>query len=357
MAGLVTAGLTLGKTAGAAGAAEESTVYIGSFTPGRGLETGVVDDGTGELTVTGVVDGVPDASFLAFSPDGRFLYTTNEVTEGTVTALDRADLTVLNRQPTRGAAPTHLSVHPTGQFLLTANYTDGTVVVHPLAADGTIGESTDLVQHVGTDRDPHAHQILTDPSGQWVLAVDLGADSVFVYALDVDTGTLAQHQQLTLPAGAGPRHLAFHPDGRYAYVLGELRAEITVAAWDPAAGTLVPGQVLPTVPPDTPEPNFPAEIATTSDGRFVYASNRGEDSIATFQVHDAGERLEFQGTTPTGGAWPRHFTLSPDERRVYVSNQNSNTVTWLPRDPDTGQLSPSAGSTPVTAVGITLFNN
>jgi 6-phosphogluconolactonase len=328
-----------------------STVYIGSFTD-PGLAVGTVDDATGALTVGDPVD-VAHASFLAYNADRTRLYTTNEQDDGGVTALDVTDPAkpvVLNRQSSRGSTPTHVSVHPAG-YLLTANYGDGTVVVHRIAEDGSLGESTDLVQHQGTDREPHAHQILTDPSGQWVLAVDLGADSVYVYALDTDAGTLSQQQQLTLPTGAGPRHLAFHPNGTLAYVLGELRAEITVCAW--ADGQLTAGQVIPTVAPDAPGPNYPSEIAVSSDGRFVYAANRGENTIAAFSV--AGDQLTHLGNTPCGGDWPRHFTLSPDETRVYVSNQNANSVDVLPRDPQSGQLGESVASTPLEAPGIVLF--
>lgn len=331
--GFATAAFALARTAGDLTA--PSTVYLGCF--GGDLRTGEVDDG-GVLSVTGTVAGVPDASFLAFHD--RFLYTTNEG-QGRVTAIDRTTNTVLNTASTGGSGPTHLSVHPDGH-LLTANYSSGSVAVHTLNEDGTIGARTDLVQHEGTDRDPHAHQILPDPSGQWVLAVDLGADSVYVYGLA--DGRLTEHQQLRLPTGAGPRHLAFHPDGSRVYVLGELRPEITVATWED--GTLTPGQVIPTAPTG----NFPAEIAVSSDGRFVYASNRGDNTIAAFTVTDDG--LTTLGSTPTGGNWPRHFALSQDERRVYVSNQNSGTVTWLPRDPATGTLSGMEGSVAVPSVGI-----
>jgi 6-phosphogluconolactonase (cycloisomerase 2 family) len=336
-------------------------VYIGSYTStgGPGLDVGQVDRHTGALTVTGTVAGVADPSFFAFSVNRRTLYSTNELPDGTVTALDISHdpqrPVVLNTASTLGAAPTHLSVHPSNRYLLTANYTSGTVCVHGLEPDGRIGESTDLVQHHGTDREPHAHQVLTDPSGRWVLAVDLGADSVFVYRLNLATGKLSVRQQLRLPTGAGPRHLAFHPHGRFVYILGELRSEITVAAWDPAAGHLTPGQVVATIGPDAPNPNFPAEVAVSRDGRFVYASNRGENSIAAFTVHDSGARLSLVDTTPCGGDWPRHFTLSQDERWVYVANQRSNSVTRLPRDPRTGHLGPVVETTPVNSVGIVLF--
>jgi 6-phosphogluconolactonase len=357
-------GVLLGGNASASeGRAVTSTVYIGSFTswgtpPGRGLQIGTVDEATGKPTVTGRVDGVADPSFFAFSRDRRILYTTNETGSGSVTALDIADPNrpvVLNKQPTGGGGPTHLSVHPSGQYLLTANYTSGSVVVHPLRPDGQIGPSTDLVKHTGDTREPHAHQIVTDPSGRWVVAVDLGADSVYVYGFDLATGKLKLNQQLKLPVGNGPRHLVFHPNGQFAYILGELRSEITVAAWDPAAGKLTPGQVIGTLGGATPAQNFPAEIQVSGDGRFVYASNRGHDSIATFTVQENGKRLTFGSTTPTGGKWPRHFTLNPNGTRVYIANQNSNTVNWLPRDPATGKLGPSAGSVAVNTVGIVLY--
>jgi 6-phosphogluconolactonase (cycloisomerase 2 family) len=335
-AGFVSAALALARTGG--DLASPSTVYLGTF--GGDLRTGEVDevDDDGVLTVTGTVAGVRDASFLAFHD--RFLYTTNEG-QGRVTALDRTTNTVLNTVSSGGAGPTHLSVHEDGH-LLTANYGSGSVAVHALNDDGSIGARTDLVQHQGADRDPHAHQVLPDPAGEWVLAVDLGADSVYVYGLA--DGTLTLHQQLRLPAGAGPRHLAFHPSEPLVYVLGELRPEITVATWE--NGTLTPGQVIPTARAG----NAPAEIAVSSDGRFVYASNRGDDTIAAFAVN--GDELTALGSTPTGGAWPRHFTLSPDERRIYVSNQNSGTVTWLPRDPATGTLGGVEGAAALPSVGI-----
>jgi 6-phosphogluconolactonase (cycloisomerase 2 family) len=332
-AGFAAAAFALARGAGELSA--PSTVYLGSF--GADLRTGeVADDGT--LTVTGSVAGVPDASFLAFHD--RFLYTTNEG-QGRVTAIDRTTNAVLNTRSSGGAGPTHVSVHPSGH-LLTANYTSGSVAVHALDDDGSIGEQTDLVRHEG-DRDPHAHQVL--PSGEWVLAVDLGTDSVYVYGLA--DGKLTQHQQLRLPAGAGPRHLAFHPTEPLVYILGELRPEITVARWED--GTLTPGQVIPTAG----DGNFPAEITVSADGRFVYASNRGDNTIAAFAV--SGDQLTALGATPTGGDWPRHCTLSPDERWMYVSNQNSGTVTWLPRDPATGTLGASAGSAAVPSVGIVAW--
>lgn len=341
---------------------EQRIVYLGSYTSsgkprGRGLDIGVVHQATGQLMITGHVEGVPDASFLALSPDRRTLYATNErAPDGTVTALDVAgdakQPRILNKQKTGGSGPTHLSVHPSGRYLLTANYGDGSIAVHPLSADGQIQDSTNIFRHQNKS---HAHQVLTAPGGEWVIGVDLGTESIFVYGFDLALGRLRLHQHLQLPAGLGPRHMAFHPSGRHAYILGEHRSEITVAAWDAAAGRLTPGQVISTLGKAAPKRNYPAEIQISRDGRFLYASNRGHDSIAMFRIQPSGDHLIFGGTVPCGGDWPRHFALDPSERWLYVANQKSNSVACLPRDRETGTLSPAVGFVTVNSVAMLLF--
>jgi 6-phosphogluconolactonase len=357
------AAMALGGRTGLA-APPPLTVYVGSFSTwgsprGRGLETAAIDADTGRLSAAEPVAGVPDASFLAISADGRRLYAVNELKpEGRLTALDIGGdprrPSILNIQPAGGAGPTHLSLHPGGRHLFTASYTDGTVAVHALLPDGRIGGVTDIARHEGA-RPPHAHQILPDPSGRWVIAVDVGADSVYAYAFDPAVGRLRLNQRLRLPDGAGPRHLTFHPNGRFAYILGELRPEITVAGWDAEAGRFTPGQVVATLDPPASGRNLPAEIQVSPDGRFVYASNRGPDSISLFRTGPSGEQLAFVGATPTGGAGPRHFTLDPTGRRLYVANQKSGAVTWLPRDAETGRLGPAASSATVNGVAMILF--
>ncbi|GAB2676538.1 lactonase family protein [Saccharopolyspora gloriosae] len=326
----------------AAGPRATTTAYVGSLTSaepvGLGLEVAGFDAATGKLTSTAVVEGVPDASFFAFSPDGRVLYTTNEQEQGGVTALSLADPAapaVLGSAKTGGSGTTHLTVHPDG-YLLTANYTDGTVSAHPIEPDGGVGEATDLVRHDAAE--PHAHQVLIAPAGDLAVAVDLGADAVFVYALEV--GKLVQRQKLTVPTGTGPRHLAWHPDGGRAYLLAEYASTITVLDWDGAAFTA--GQVLDTRDEGATGENFPAEIAVSGDGAHVYASNRGDDTIAVFAVRDDG--LERLGSTPTGGQWPRHFAFEPGESALHVVNQRSGTITRLARDAGTGLLAPAEES-------------
>jgi 6-phosphogluconolactonase (cycloisomerase 2 family) len=356
--------ILLPHIAGAAAEQPRLVSYLGSFTstnpPGHGLDVAGCPR-SGALQPVTSVGGVPDATFLAFSPDRRFLYSTNELApEGTVTSLDitRPEApTLLNARPTRGAGPTHLSVHPTGRFLLTANYTYGSVVVHRLETDGSIGESTDLVTHTGGRRDPLAHQVLTDPSGAWIVAVDLGADSVYTSRLDLVTGKLTSNQQVLLPPGTGPRHLAFHPDGRHAYVVAELNSTITTLSWDSRTGTFTPGQVLGTRSPDATGKNFPSEIAVSSDGRFVYAANRGDNTVSTFSVQEDGSRLAWVDTAPTGGSWPRHFALTPDETALYVANQQSGTVNRLSRNPNTGRLSLVPRPFPYPSVAVIAFHS
>ncbi|MEY8043101.1 lactonase family protein [Saccharopolyspora cebuensis] len=354
--GLSVAAQPTGVAAGS-GRSPGLLTLIGSYTSadpaGRGLEVAHRGPG-GALHPGGVVDGVPDASFFAWSPDHRFVYVTNERPAGTVTAVDVSAHrpVVLGSVSTRGAGPTHLTVHPDGDFLLTANYTDGTVVVHRRGADGTLGESTDLVQHPGAQ--PHAHQVVVDPSGRWVIAVDLGADAVFCYRLDPGTGRLARHQHLALPTGTGPRHLVFHPDATRAYLLAELASTITVLHFDVDTGWFTPGEVLSTRDEDATGENFPAEIAISRDARFVYASNRGDDTLAAFAVRD--DHLEPLGGTPTGGSWPRHFTFDPEQTSLYVANQRSGTITRLRRDPGTGALTSTADRYDCPSVAALTFH-
>ncbi|GAB3299608.1 lactonase family protein [Parasphingorhabdus pacifica] len=329
--------VAVGSATTRTGRTEGLLTLVGSYTsttpPGRGLEFARRDQ-SGHLEPAGIVEGVPDVSFFSWAPGRTRLYVTNELPTGAVTSIDVTGHrpTALNTRSSGGAGPTHLSVHPDGRYLLTAHYTDGTIAVHRLDEDGSIGEPTDLLRHPGSR--PHAHQVLVDPSGRWVVAVDLGADSVFVHGFDPSTGRLFRHQRMTVPPGTGPRHLVF--DFERAYLLSELRSTITTLDWDAESGRFTPGSVVSTREPDATGENFPAEIARSRDGRFVYASNRGDDTIATFRVED--DALIRLGTTPTGGSWPRHFVLDPEETSIHVANQRTGTIARLARDPASGTL-------------------
>ncbi|MFE0023170.1 lactonase family protein [Amycolatopsis sp. NPDC059021] len=361
-------GAQFANTASAAPATPDAcvadpTAYIGSYTSaspaGHGLDVSGRAGTAPALKPVKTVPGVPDASWFDLSKDRRTLYVTNEgEPNGKISALNvdnPAKPRLLGAVSSKGSAPTHLSVHPSQKYVLAANYGTGTVVVLPILAGGKLGEATDLVKHVGAERDAHAHQVVSDPTGHWVLSVDLGADSVYVYKLNLGTGKLTLNQQLKLPSGAGPRHLVFHPNGRYAYIVGELRPEVTVASWDATAGKLTALSVVPAVPPGSTGDLYPGEIITSRDGRFVYATVRGPNTLATFTTADGGKTLKLVSTVVSGGNWPRHVALDATEKWFYVSNQRSGTVTWLPRDPATGLPGAVAGSLAVPSVNSVFF--
>ena len=331
----------VGITPAAAARREGNTLYLGTYTSQSGGGTGIglasYDAQSGAITSTGVLTGVDDPSFLILSPSGRNLYAVNEQTGGGVTAVAvdaPGKLRVLNRQPTGGSAPCHLALVADSKYLLSANYGSGDVAVHPVNPDGSLGARTDLVKHVGAQ--PHAHQVIE--AGKYILAVDLGTDSVYTYTLDA--GKLTQRSQATLKAGSGPRHLAFHPSGRYAYVANELDSTIAICGYDGATGQLTPGATLSTVPAGSPQ-NFPGEVIVSADGRFVYLTNRGHNSIAVFAVESEGAVLRLQATPSCGGDWPRHCTLDPTGNLLFVANQRSNAITTFHRDQQTGTLTPA----------------
>jgi 6-phosphogluconolactonase (cycloisomerase 2 family) len=268
--------------------------------------------------------------------------------------------------PVGGGAPTHLGV--VGAHLLTANYASGSVSSLPIdAKDGTPGAPRHVLRHEGSgpDRDrqegPHAHAVRADPGGRWVLSVDLGTDSVRVCALDGADGTLRVHGETALAPGSGPRHLAFHPDGERAYVINELSSTVTVFAWDGDNGTLRSLAEVSTLPPDAARraagdavPNYPSEVVVSPDGRFLWAANRGHDSIAVLTLDQEGVRPELTGCVPCGGHWPRDLALDPVGGRLYAANERSGDVTWFTVAPDTG-LPHRAGSLAVAAASCVVF--
>ncbi|MEU6116783.1 lactonase family protein [Streptomyces sp. NPDC047117] len=354
-AGLATAGAAPATAAGRdghKGSDGPRPLFLGTYTsmPGGGSGIGLAayDPASGRITGNGVLPGVADPSFLALSPDGGTLYAVDESTDGAVTAVALAAdgaHRVLGSRPTGGAGPCHLSVHPSGRWLLSANYTSGSVAVHPVdPATGALGERTDLVSHSapppGPGQDgPHAHQIVTTPDGGHVLAVDLGTDTVYTYRLDPSAGTLHPVSTAALRPGAGPRHLTFHPGGRHAYLANEVDNTAVVCAYDPATGRLTPG---------TPQPtgtgagtSYPAQFLVTPDGRFAYLANRGHNSLTRYAIEEDGARLRLLDTVPVGGDFPRHITFSPDHRLLFAGNQRSNTVTVFAVDPDSGDLRPT----------------
>ncbi|UNO43159.1 lactonase family protein [Streptomyces sp. MST-110588] len=323
-------------------------LFLGTYTSAPGGGTGIglaaYDPESGEITATGVVTGLADPSYLALSPCRRRLYAVGEQRRGTVTAVAlRADgrHRVLGSRSTGGAGPCHLSVHPGGRWLLSANYLSGSVAVHPVYGDGAPGERTDLVTHhrppPGPGQSgPHAHQILTTPDGGHVLAVDLGNDTVYTYRLDPAAGTLREVSHATLRPGAGPRHLTFHPCGRYAYLANEVDNTVVVCAYDPFTGRLTPGAAQPTG--TGPGTSYPAQFLVTADGAFAFLANRGHNSLTRFAVEAGGARLCLLDTVPVGGDFPRHIAFSPDGRLLFAANQKSGTVTVFSVNTGSGEL-------------------
>ncbi|MER6996074.1 lactonase family protein [Streptomyces sp. NPDC000410] len=343
------------------------SAFIGSFTSagGRGIITAAVDARTGALTETAETGAVANPSYLALgaADGGPVLYAVSEQDEGAVGALRVSD----DKQPPRligapvavgGAGPTHLAV--AAGRLLTANYTSGSVSVLPVGPTGEpVAPARVLRQegrgpHPERQREPHAHQVLPDPTGRWILVTDLGTDSVHVCALDPDTGGLVEHGQTALRPGTGPRQLAFHPSGRYAYVLGELEPAVTVCRWDSGAGVLEPLGVTPVLPEGYTGSAYPSAVVVAPDGRFLWVAIRGHDSLAVLALSAGGERAELVTTVPCGGHWPRDLALDPTGSRLYAANERSGDVTWFAVDPVTG-VPRRSGSIEAPAASCVIF--
>ncbi|MFG3039540.1 lactonase family protein [Streptomyces sp. NPDC048330] len=335
--------------------------YIGSFTSGggRGVLAADVDEETGALTVTGGSDAVPDPSFLALA--GPVLHAVSETRDGAVAAFDvtgPVPLPLGSPVPVGGAAPTHLAL--AGGHLLTANYTSGSVTALPLAEDGTARAAAAVLTHEGSgpvadrQRGPHAHQVLPDPSGRWVVSVDLGTDSVRICALDPVSGALTLHGETRLRPGTGPRHLAFHPAGTHAYVLNELEPTLTVCRWDAADGVLEPLGETAVVPEGAAEPSYPSEVVVAPDGRFLWVAVRGDDTLAVLALDADGASAVLAATVPCGGTWPRDLALAPSGRHLYAANERSGDVTWFTLDPESG-VPARAGSVEAPAASCVVF--
>lgn len=339
-------------------------VYIGSFTvgaggDGAGISLAHQDRRSGALELVGLVAETTSPAFLAWHPSGRHLYAINETAEASVAAYSVDEAGALTEvgtpQPTGGRGACHLTVHPSGRHLLTANYGSGHVSVHELLPDGSVGKRTALVQHEGSgpnaDRQegPHAHQVRVDPSGRWILAADLGIDAILTYALDLDAGTLTPGPAAKTAPGAGPRHLAFAPDGMV-HVAGELDSTVTTYALDAETAAMDGRGVAPSTVQSAPAGNYPSEIAIDDAGDYLYVANRGLDVIGTLAV--SGASVRPVADTPTGGAWPRHLAVFGGH--LYVANERSHEVTHFVLDPATGVPSQAADVLAVPSPGCIL---
>ncbi len=351
---------------------------------GRGIHLFRVDRGTGALTAAGVHEMGTSPSHLALNAAGTRLYSANETDragdrkEGTVSAfaVNRPDgtLKLLNTVRSGGAGPTYISLHPSGRFLLVANYFGGSVAVLPVLEDGRLGEATDVQADVGKvgptrathapkgsfaisghDR-THAHMIQADPSGRFVLHVDLGLDKIYVWKFDAQKGTLTPNDPaaVALPPGDGPRHFHFHPNGRWLYSIQEEGSTVVLFDYDAATGRLTARQTLSTLPPGFAGSNFCSEILVSADGRFVYAGNRLHDSIGIFAVGPNGS-LTYVGEEWTRGNYPRSFAFDPTGRFLYCCNQRGDNVAAFRVDPRTGGLAFTGHYTPVGNPSCVVF--
>jgi 6-phosphogluconolactonase len=340
----------------------KATLYVGTYTKreahvdghGEGIYVYELDLLSGSLTyVTKMVDTI-NPSFLVVDPSGRYLYAVNEHYEdlgpyGTVTAfaIDPATrgLTRLNLQSSHGLAPCYVSVDATGGYVLVANYLTGNVCVLPVQEDGSLAPATQVVQHRGNgphphQDGPHAHCIIVGPGNRYVVATDKGADKIMVYRLDRRHGMLlaAPHPWLRLSPGTGPRHIAFHPGGRFAYCINELDSTIAALGYDAETGTLEELQRVPTLPQDAKGPNLGADIRMAPSGRFVYGSNRGHDSIVIYAVDDVTGKLTYVGHEPSRGACPRGCAIDPTGMFLLVANQDTSSISTFRIDQATGRL-------------------
>jgi 6-phosphogluconolactonase len=353
-------------------------VYVGAYTePPLGSADGIAvfrfDPDTGALDPVQTRTGVVNPSWLTLDAQQRILFAVNEEAEGRVSAFarDRAtgELRPINDQRSHGADPCYVSLDPSGRYVLVANYTGGTISVLPAAGDGQLEEASCVIHHQGSSIRPeqdaaHPHMILPTPDGRFVLVTDLGTDQVLVYRLDPATGQLTPNEDGTAAVaedpGSGPRHFAFAPHGRTVYVLNELNSTVTVYDYAPERGELRARQIVSTLPDGVDGQaigNSCAQIEVSPDGRFVYGSNRGHDSIAIWEVNDATGELRHVGHESTRGQTPRNFSLDPSGAWLLVANQDSGTIVPFRRDPGSGRLTATGPVTHTPSPVAILFSD
>jgi 6-phosphogluconolactonase len=351
--------------------ASSHLLFLGTYTA-KGTSQGIysvrLDDATGALSAPTLAAAATDPAWLALSPDRKYLYAIHgsaaqargfavDSAAGKLTPLPAADAPAAN-------PPSHLAVDATGRTLLAANYRDGFVAALAIQPDGTLG-APQAIRHEGhgpnpaRQEKPHVHSVTLSPDNRFVIVADLGLDRVFSYALDAARSRLtpATPPFVATAPEAGPRHFKFSPDGRRGYVINELANTITAYDYDAAHGALSPTKTVPTLPPGFTAPNTTAEVRVHPNGRFLYGSNRGHDSIAVFSLDPATGRpgdtpVEI---TPTGGKNPRNFALSPDGRWLVCGHQDTPLLTVFRVDPNTGRLTRTPHTAEVPSCVCVLF--
>jgi 6-phosphogluconolactonase len=335
-------------------------VYFGTYTgkDSRGIYVSTFDSATGKLGAPDLAAEATSPSFLAIHPSRKFLYAVGEIAnfEGqkntggvSAFAIDPATgkLTLLNQQSSQGAGPCHITVDRAGKTALVANYGGGSIASLPIAADGKLQPAASAIKHEGKSvnakrqNEPHAHSINLDPQNRYAFAADLGLDKVLVYKFDATTSSLVLNDPPSgaVAPGSGPRHFAFHPSGKFAYVINELANTVTAFAFDVQSGKLSEMQVISTLPADFTGTSYTAEVVAHPSGKFLYGSNRGHDSLAVFRIDEATGKLAAQGQVSTGGKTPRNFNIDPTGQWVLAANQGTGNVVVLKVDMSTGNLS------------------
>ena len=357
---------------------KEVLVFVGTYTDpilfgtgkilqgkGEGIYVYRLDPSSGSLAFVSKTTGITNPSYLAFDTTQKFLYAVNELKTyqdqptGTVSAFavdaKSGKLEFLNRQLTHGMDPCHVLVDAQRQHVFVANFMSGSVCVLPVRDDGSLGEASDFIQHQGSSIDPvrqkgpHAHSVTLDASSRFAFVPDLGLDKLLVYRFDPRRGMLEAHAVpwIKMKPGAGPRHLSFHPDGRFAYLVNELDSTVAALGYDGRAGTFTYLQSVPTLPEGFTGMSTSADIQVAASGTFVYVSNRGHDSIVIYRIDPLSGRLSCVGHQLTQGKTPRSFGIDPTGRFLLVANQDSDTVVTFRIDPGDGGLRPTGHVTPV----------
>ncbi|MBN2593887.1 MAG: lactonase family protein [Sedimentisphaerales bacterium] len=338
--------------------AESIDVYFGTYTSGnngsKGIYRSVLDTNTGILSAPVLAAETKNPSFLEIHPNGRFLYAVSESGgAGTVSAYaidpDTKNLTLLNSQPSGGSGPCHVNIDHAEKNVLVANYGSGSALVIPIKSDGSLAEPTCFVQHEGASvnpqrqKGPHAHSINLSPDNRFAFVADLGLDKVMIYKLDIDKGTIIPNDPAfaKVKPGSGPRHFTFGTDGKYAYIINEMGGTITAFAYEPTSGILTEIQNISALPDDFAGSNSCAEVRVHPNGRFLYGSNRGHDSIAVYRIDPAKGTLTFIEHEKADIKTPRNFNIDPTGKFCLVANQGADTVVVFKIDQKTGALEPT----------------
>jgi len=338
--------------------AESLPVYFGTYTrpdnSSKGIYRSALDLETGRLSAPALAAEIKNPSFIEIHPNGKYLYAVSEAgTAGTVTAfaIDTASghLNLLNRQPSRGSGPCHVNIDRAGKNVLVANYGSGSATVIPIKSDGALAEPTGFVQHRGSSinerrqKGPHAHSINPSPDNRYAYVADLGIDKIMIYKLDAEKGTITANNppSANLKPGAGPRHFAFAPNGKQAYIINELHCTVTAFDYNPATGALDEIQTVTTLPDGFDGSNSCAEVRVHPTGKFLYGSNRGHDSIAVYRIDPAKGTLSFVEHETADIKTPRNFNIDPTGKFCLVANQGAGSVVVFRIDQKTGSLQPT----------------